>query len=126
MGQHSEEIKDAGYQLVAVGLGQPKHAERYCGSLAPNAHCLADIESEAYPLYGLGEGKLSQLLSLNTVRAGATAAKNGHSQGQSTGNSKMLGGTFLVDTDGVIQRAYYSEFAGDDPDLVSFIAKAYA
>ena len=34
--QHRAELEAAGLQLVALALGEPKHAERYCGKLAPH------------------------------------------------------------------------------------------
>jgi hypothetical protein len=105
-----------------VGLGEPKHALNICGRLAPNLTCLVDGEKTAYALYGLRQGSFLELFGPAVMTAGARAASQGHIVGQTTGDSKMLPGTFIVDPQGVIQYAYYSEHAGDHPEVEELLA----
>jgi AhpC/TSA antioxidant enzyme len=123
---HKAELKAAGLQLIALGLGKPEHAERYCGTLAPSLTCFADTTNDSYYAWGLRQGTLAEGLanSLNILRASAKAARNGHTQGKSTGDVYMLPGTFIVDTSGLIRYACYSKFAGDDPEIAELITVA--
>ena len=111
--------------MIAVGLGEPKHALSICGRLAPNLNCLVDSEKTAYTQYGLGQGSFLQLFGPGVLAAGARAAAQGHMQGQTTGDSKMLPGTFIVSQAGVIQYAYYSEHAGDHPEVEKLLAVSF-
>jgi hypothetical protein len=52
------------------------------------------------------------------------AMQEGYHQGETTGDVTMLPGTFVVDQQGVIQYAYYSKFAGDQPDLAKLFEMA--
>jgi peroxiredoxin len=112
-----QKLNLAGIQAVAVGLGRPEHAQRYCGKLAPSLTCFVDAETEAYAAYGLAPGTVSQLAHPQTFLAAARAVSRGHTQGAATGDTKMLGGTFLVDTQGIIRAVHYDRHPGDHPDL---------
>ena len=122
------ELKAAGLQLVALGLGRPEHAERYCGELAPGHTCFADSTNDAYYAWGLRQGTLTEALanSVNILRASLRATANGQRQGSATGDTHMLPGTFIVDTKGVIRYAYYGKYAGDDPAIAELAAVGWA
>ena len=114
---HKDEITAKGLRIIAVGLGEPKHARRYCDKLAPSITCYSNKTPELNHEYGLTQGGLGQLLSPSVLAASTRAMRAGHHQGQATGDVKMLPGTFIVDQEGIIQYAYYSSHAGDHPDL---------
>ncbi len=124
--QHRAELEAAGLQLVALALGEPKHAERYCGKLAPHLECFADDKNDGYYAWGLRQGTAGEIFSngLNVLKASAKALAAGHMQGASTGDAAMMPGTFIVDRNGVIQYAYYSQYAGDDPAIAILINEA--
>ncbi|MBL8118364.1 MAG: hypothetical protein JNJ78_12595, partial [Anaerolineae bacterium] len=42
-------------------------------------------------------------------------------QGAATGDINMLPGTFIIDRSGVVQYAYYSKYAGDDPSIETLL-----
>lgn len=124
MEQSHQEIAAAGLRPVAVGLGEPKHARHFCGKLAPHLTCHIDLDKTAYQQYGLKKGGVMALFSPSVFVAGARAAAAGHIQGEATGDTSMLPGTFIVDADGVIQFAYYSTHAGDHPDIKKMLQAA--
>jgi peroxiredoxin len=107
-------------------MGQPKHAKRYCGNLAPSMTCLTDETTLPYEIYGLQQGKLAELISPSVVAASVRALARGSSQGKTIGDAKMLPGTFIVDQQGIIQYAYYSQHAGDHPRIDDLIEAANA
>lgn len=110
--------------MVGVAMGMPKHAERYCGNLAPSMTCLTDETTLPYQTYGLQQGKLNELISPSVVVASIRALARGSSQGKTIGDAKMLPGTFIVDQQGIIRYTYYSKHAGDHPDMAALIAAA--
>lgn len=105
-------------------MGEPKHAERYCGKLAPSITCLTNETTKPYETYGLQQGKLGELISPAVIAASVRALAHGSSQGQTIGDAKMMPGTFIVDRQGIIQYTYYSKHAGDHPNIADLIAAA--
>ena len=121
---HKDELANAKLQVVSVAMGEPKHAERYCGKLAPSITCLTNETTMPYETYGLQQGKLGELMSPAVVVASVRALARGSSQGEAIGDVKMLPGTFIVDKQGIIQYAYYSKYAGDHPKIADLIVAA--
>lgn len=123
---NKDNLKVAGLQVFAVAMGEPKHVKRYCERLAPSITCLTgDAGGEAaYNAYGLREGGLQQIASLDTLKAGFRAMRQGHRGGKPVGNVKMLPGTFIIDTRGRVAYAYYSKHVGDHPPMTNVIAAA--
>ncbi len=119
---HREEIEAAGLRIVALGLGEPKHARRFGDTLAPNVDCLTNEEPTLYEAFGIGQGNMVRMLAPDALLAGARAAARGHSQGKATGDQQRLPGTFIVDAAGIVRYAYYGKFAGDQPDLTELAA----
>ena len=124
MGLHHTELTDAGLQIVAIGQGEPKHAVRYCHKLAPGVECLVRDDTTVYRAYGIHRAGLKGLISPDILKAGLRAATHGHMQGEATGDTSMKPATFIVDTNGMIQFAYYSEHAGDHPPINELIRVA--
>ena len=122
---HKNELSTAGLQVIGVAMGQPKHADRYCGNLAPSMQCFTDETTHPYETYGLQQGKLGELMSPAVVASSVRALARGSSQGKIIGDAKMLPGTFIVDQQGIIRYAYYSKHAGDHPDTAELIAAAH-
>lgn len=121
--QHKDELKAAGVSLTAVGLGEPKHAQRYCGQLAPSVTCLCNQTKEAYTAFGLARGSFMQLVGPGVLINAAKATAQGFTQGEATGDTLMIGGTFVIDQNGLIRFAHYDAHAGDHPEF-SEILKA--
>lgn len=123
MEQHKQEIENANLNVVAIGLGQPKHARRFCGKLAPSLTCLTVEEPDLYKTYGIGRGSLTSIvLNPSALKAGVRAAASGFRQGKATGDQSRLSASFLIDTDGKIIANYYGKNAGDHVPLIEFIS----
>ena len=108
-------------QILAIGLGQPKHAERYCGKLASSITCLTNEEPDLNRAYGLTRGSLLQLAGPAGLANGIRAMRKGFTQGKSTGDEMMLPGTFVIDKSGIVRYAYYSANAGDHPKITAVL-----
>jgi peroxiredoxin len=123
--EREDDFRAAGLQVVSVAQGKPRHAERYCGRLAPSVQCLMDEGPDPYFAYGLGQGKLSELASFQVVKATLRAFSRGSTIGEIIGDPKMMPGMFLIDPHGRIQYAYYSRHAGDHPNVDEILDAAY-
>jgi peroxiredoxin len=119
--QHHKELQAAGLTVAAIGLGEPKHAQRYCGTLAPSVTCLVNKSKEAYTAYGLRRGSLLQLTGPGVVSAALRAVSRGAVQGQATGDQQMIGGVFVIDQRGLVRYAYYDRHAGDHADFAEIL-----
>jgi peroxiredoxin len=119
---HTAEIEAAGLQIVAVGLGQPKHARHFGDKLAPSVACMTNEEPELHASYGVERGNILRMIAPDALKAGAEAASRGHTQGTATGDQTRLPGTFIVDAAGIVRYAHYGKHAGDNPDLDKLIA----
>jgi hypothetical protein len=117
---HKSEFEKLGARVAAVAIGRPAHAARYCKSIT----CLADAACDAYQTYGLRQGGLKELSSLDVMAAGMRAAMNGHLPGMGTGNTLMMPGTFVIDQSGIVRYAYYSKHAGDHPPMPDLMSAA--
>ena len=81
---HREEIEAAGLQVVAVGLGQARHARHFGDKLAPSVACLTNEEPDLHAIYGVERASILRMIAPDALLAGAQAAGRGHKQGAST------------------------------------------
>ena len=65
---HKEALQAVGLQLLAVGLGEPKHAARYCGKLAPSQTCFAATANDPYYEWGLYQYTAKDMRLENLVK----------------------------------------------------------
>ena len=77
---------------------------------------IADPEGQLYRGFGLGKGKLGQLLGPSVWARGMQAFLRGHFVGRPQGDVTLMPGFFLVE-DRSICWEHRSRHAGDHPDL---------
>lgn len=116
----------AGVSLVAVGMGTPDEARAVVRSLDLPFPVLLDPSRRGYEAYGLIEGGAGAFLSPKSAGAVAKALLGGSRGGRPIGDTRQLGGAFLIDREGIIRWASPSRFAGDQvsPDTILAAAKA--
>jgi peroxiredoxin len=122
--QHKQELKDAGLQVIAVAMGEPKHLGRYCESISPSVRCLVKKDTEAYKAYGLEQAGVRELMSLNVFTKGLKAVTSGYAGGPPIGDVRMMPGTFLVDRQGILRYTYYSANIADHPSFEELLRQA--
>jgi hypothetical protein len=122
--QHQPELKSVGLQVVAIAQGEPKHAQRYCGKIAPSIDCLIRDDTTVYKQYGLSRVGLKELTHSGNLSAGIRLMRNGVQFGQIIGDPAMMTGTFLIDTNGMIQFVHYNQHMGDHPSFETLIQTA--
>jgi peroxiredoxin len=124
--QHKSDLKAAGLQVVAIGNGEPKHAVRVCGKIAPELPCLSEKTTDAHYTYGLHSAGLVELAahSLQVTAAGARAIAGGHIQGETTGDVRMIPGSFIIDKAGKVQWTHYNAHPADHPKFEDILQAA--
>lgn len=97
-----------------------------CSNFGPSLTCFASTTNDPYTAWGLRRTNLGEALKhgVKIARASLKATAAVGRQGKSTGDIQMMPGTFVVDTQGIIRYAYYSQYAGDDPPIEDLIAFA--
>lgn len=123
---HEADFRAQGLAMVAIAQGKPRHAERYCGALAPGVECLTDESTQPYSAYGLQRGSIGELASFQVAKATLRALAKGARVGKTIGDPTMMPGMFLIDQQGRIRYAYYSQHAGDHPRIDNILAVARA
>jgi peroxiredoxin len=113
-----DRFEKAGAGVVLIGLGTPDRAAWFCEDKSIPFACLADPDKEAYAAYGLRTATVTEVLraenALRYLRLNLSsetrqrAAKAGE-------DVLQLGGTFVVDTTGVIRYAHRNRHTGDNP-----------
>lgn len=123
---HKDKIHSAGLQVVGVGIGEPKHAARYCPKLAPNTICLVPEEGNdsAHRAYGLEDVNKQEMASKEVGKALLKNALKGNIGGVPSGNVQMMPGTFIIDESGKVIFAYYSKHIADHPAIEDLIKMA--
>lgn len=119
---HKDELKAAGLQVIAVGLGEPKHAERFCGKMEMPLTCVIDSTNDSHFAYGIGRMGILQAVNPNLIKAGMRAAAAGHTQGKPSGDTFMMNASFIVGRDGIVRWTHYNTHPGDHPAIADILA----
>ena len=95
-----------GVQVVAVGMGSPGEAARFKRSRNIPFPLLSDTRQAVYDNYGLTH--LNPAIELQTGAAASLMleAIRGNFAGMPVGDITQLGGTFLVDKEGITRYAH--------------------
>jgi peroxiredoxin len=111
-------FEEAGAAIVLIGLGPADRAAWFCEDKAIPFACLADPDKVAYAAYGLRTATLTEVLraenALKYIRLNLN--RETRQRPAKAGEDVLqLGGTFVVDTGGVIRYAHRNRHTGDNP-----------
>jgi peroxiredoxin len=122
--QHKTELENAGLQIAAISMGEPKHAVRYCGKFAPHIDCLVDETTKHYDAYGLLQGGVKEFITLNNAKRLVELASEGIYNGKVIGDWLMMPGFFIIDQQGITRYTYYAKEVSDHPQMDDVIKVA--
>ena len=112
-------FRDLGGEVVCVAMGsyQAGKAFQIMFDVPFPILMLGEDNTRPYQQYNLGKGSLGQLFGLASLMNGfkAMAKLKSRTLGKIEGDGMQMPGTFIVDRNGVIQFAYLSENASDNP-----------
>lgn len=101
-------------RIVLVHQGSVAEGETLLGKRWPDALALSDPELALYHAFGLGRGRVGQLLGAGSWIAGVRALAKGHFVGKPVGDPWIMPGLFLCSGNRVLwQHAF--DHAGDLP-----------
>ena len=113
-----ERFEEAGAAVVLIGLGKAERAESFCEDKSIPFDCLADPEQRAYEAYGLRKMGLSEVLRAENGLKYLRLNLNPETRQRTAKRGEdvlQLGGTFVVDTGGVVRYAHLNRHTGDNP-----------
>lgn len=119
-------IAAEGVRIVPVTQGDARQAEALCRRMDVPFTCYADPARSGYQSYDL---KKSSLLSLNspvTIARGVEAAFKGYLPQRVVGDAFQLGGTFLIDQQGIVRWTHIARYAADHPSATELVAAVRA
>jgi len=107
----------AGAGIVLIGQGQPSDAQAFTERLRQPFDCLVDPTRSAYRAYGLARANPAQVfgprVALPFLRA--NLGRETLQRGLQGGSFYQMPGTFVIDTDGVVQMAHRNRHVADTP-----------
>jgi peroxiredoxin len=124
---HYQQIRDAGYDVAAVGQGSEARAARFAEDNHLPFPVFGDKQRETYNAYGLTSDRFGSFLVPDAYRAGIKALMGGYLPGMPEGSLTQNPGVFLIDRDGRILRERIGQHAGDFatiPEIMGWIEQA--
>jgi peroxiredoxin len=113
-----DRFETAGAAIVLIGLGTPERASWFCEDKAIPFPCLADPGQAAYRAYGLRTATVTEVLRAENALRYLRLNLNPETRQRTAKAGEdvlQLGGTFVVDTQGVMRYAHRNRHTGDNP-----------
>lgn len=113
-----DRFEQAGASVLLIGLGTPERAAWFCEEKSIPFACLSDPDQEAYGVYGLRKATLAELLRAENGLRYLRLNLNSETRQRPAKRGEdvlQLGGTFVVDTVGVVRYAHRNRHTGDNP-----------
>ena len=123
MHRASDDIADAGADLVLIGNGGPHFLAGFRDRTGYQGALYTDPSRRTFRALDLRHGVRSSM-NLRSARRAVSALADGFRQGRTQGDPWQQGGVFVVDTAGEVVFSYRSEYAGDHPDVADILAAA--
>ena len=124
MRQQYPAIQSLGLQLVAVGMGDPTQAVAFKRSRNITFPLLSDTSQRVYNSYGLGAINGQRELQSGSVGAIFGEVLKGNFGGIPVGDISQLGGTFLIDQQGIARYVHRDISTSDYPSMSELIGAA--
>jgi peroxiredoxin len=112
-------FQDLGAEIVCIAMGTPQAGKAFeiMFDVPFPILTIGETDTTPYELYKLGKGSWGQLLGIASFVNGfkAMSKLKGKTVGNIVGDGKQMPGTFIIDTQGIVQFAYISQNASDNP-----------
>jgi peroxiredoxin len=116
MGRAFGDFQEAGADVVAVFQYDAKATRSFCDGRDVPFDCLGDPDRTAYAEVSLRRGNPAQIVNPKVAMRYLGAARHGVFGGPPRGGDvAQLPGTFVVDRDGRVVLAHYSNSSADNP-----------
>ncbi len=112
-----ERFEELGAGIVLIGQGQPSDGSAFTERMRQPFECLVDPDRSAYRAYGLAKATPAQVfgppVAMPFLRA--NLRRETLQRGLQGGSFFQMPGTFVIDTDGVVQMAHRNRHVADTP-----------
>jgi peroxiredoxin len=108
--------------IVFVSMADPAEAEEFKAKILSPHRFVCDPGARLYEAFGLGRGKIGEMLNLRTLAQGAAATFQGHGMGRPVGDPWRMPGVFVIDRGGRIAWSHRSRDASDNPPVAAVVA----
>jgi peroxiredoxin len=129
LGEHHDEIRAAGGDVVAIFQYRAEPTYHFCRKRHVPFDCLGDPEREGYHAVGLERGSPREYIGPQLARSFLRAARKGAVAGNPHGGDvAQRPGTFVVSPDGVVRYAHYNKDSADHPRMEDLLdaVRSYA
>jgi len=109
-------------RVVLVHQGTVEKGDAFLEDRWPEVPAIADPGLGHHTAFGLGEGRLAQVIGPRALLASMRALFRGHFVGKPVGNVKVMPGAFLVSGGRILWKHDYGH-SGERPDWVTAAAR---
>ncbi|MFZ4506168.1 MAG: SelL-related redox protein [Fimbriimonas sp.] len=106
------------WNVAFVTMASVEETAKFREQMASPHLFIADSTQDLYHAFGLGRGNFGQMFNLHTLRRGLEATRAGHKSSRPVGDPWVLGGTFIIGTDGELAWSQLSHDASDNATVV--------
>jgi peroxiredoxin len=118
LGEHHEELREAGGDAVAIFQYRADPTFHFCRKRGVPFDCLGDPEREAYHAVGLERGPAKEYIGPQLAKGFLRAARKGAFAGNPQGGDvAQRPGTFVVSPEGTVLYAHYNSDSADHPPI---------
>ncbi len=123
MGEHHDEIRAAGGDVVAIFQYRADPTHHFCRKRDVPFDCLGDPERDGYRAVGLDRGKVREYIGPQLAKGFIRAARKGAFTGNPQGGDVLQRpGVFVVSPQGTVRYAHYHSDSADNPPLSEIVA----
>jgi peroxiredoxin len=129
LGEHHEEIREAGADVVAIFQYRADPTYHFCRKRSVPFDCLGDPEREGYHAVGLERGGPREYIGPQLAKGFLRAARHGAFAGNPQGGDvAQRPGTFVVSPEGKVLYAHYNRDSADHPPIEAVVdaVRSYA
>jgi peroxiredoxin len=128
LGEHHEEIRAAGGDVVAIFQYRADPTYHFCRKRGVPFDCLGDPDREAYHAVGLERGGPMEYIGPQLAKGFLRAARHGAFAGVPKGDVAQRPGTFVISPEGIVLYAHYNRDSADSPPIADVIdaVRSYA
>ena len=114
-------FRAASADAAIVTMDTPEQAAELSRRYQCAFPCLSDPRAEAYRAFGLERGGVAQVMAPRIIlRAAASALKRNY--GGPMGDVFQMGGTFVIDREGIVRYCYRNRDAADNAPIDEVVA----
>lgn len=118
MGEHHEEFREAGADVVAIFQYRAEPTYHFCRKRDVPFDCLGDPERAGYHEVGLERGPPKEYVGPQLAKGFLRAARHGAFAGNPQGGDvAQRPGTFVVSPEGIVLYAHYNKDSADHPRI---------